>query len=554
MFVEILYGKRIKRMFLKQKGTKAIIIGIILVLVSIFMFLYWSSKKEIWFCDEIYTFESAHGMEQDWPASTTAQWMKKAEIEAFFAADGDTLSLSSITNVLYNDHVPLYFWLFRIIAFFCFKGSATIWTGYTINLVCYVMFLIIGYLFFGRITKKPVVSGGIMLFVGVVNKVMIAQATMLRMYMMLVCWELILVILGLLILREANEKKLRPVTYISLCIFSILGFLTHYDYWVFYALTAAVFCSWLLIVALRGAKKNFWKTYEFKHVCIWCINFVVSLLCTIAIFPYCRWNLNRGKGQTALHSIFVFSQKKLDNIEWGLQRLSASVFGESLSPAVGIILILACVCGAIFLLYKKKDRKKAVGLILVMLTSLGYQFVICFTMPDLNEERYLWGGFTIIHMCFIWSGYLLLNAIPFKWKNKSIRRGLLLICSLLWVMVQAKVIDNGNGIPYLFHPDKDVTALEAHSDVPWIVYGPTVGVYSYYDWLIPEEICFLSLENTVEDAEAVSVLQEKDSFVLYIYEEYLPQAMTFFEEELGKELSSTFMTKSTNLTVYLIEE
>lgn len=540
-------------MFLNRRKTKAIVVGTVLILVSVAMFLYWSNKKEVWFCDEIYTFESAHGMEQDWPASTTGQWMTGEEMEAFFSADSDSLSLSYISNTLYNDHVPLYFWLYRIIAFFCFKGSATIWTGYTINLIFYILFLLTGYVFFTQITKKPMVAGCIMLCSGVVNKIMIAQATTLRMYMMLVFWELMLVILALLILKDSDKKKLNITTHITLCVFSTLGLLTHYDYWVFYAITAAVFCIWLLILALKE-KKRFWNTYQFRHVCAWCVNFVVSLLLTIAIFPYCRWNLNRGKGQTALHSLFVFSRKKLDNISWGIECLSASIFGESIPAVVGMILILCCVgCGA-FLLYKEKEFKKTAGLILIMLVSLGYQLTICFTMPDVNEERYLWGSFTLVHMCFLWSGYLLLKALCRKWKKENVRKGLYAVGCLLWLLVQVIVIDNGNGVTYLFHPEKDIEVLETHSDVPWVVYGPTIGVYSYYDWLIPQEICFLSPDNTAEDVAAVSALQEKGSFVLYTHQDYLPQAISFFEEELGKDLSSTFLTKSTNLTVYLIEE
>lgn len=541
-----------------HKHTREFFLLVVLLLIGILSFIYWSSKKEIWFCDEIYTFESAHGMEQTWPAETTGQWMSHAEMEAFFSADSDKLSLKEITYSLYNDHVPLYFWLYRIIAFYGFKGSATIWTGYTLNLSFYLFFLIIGYYFWKHLTKNPLVAAGIMMFSSIINKIMIAQTTTLRMYMMLVWAELILLIFGLRVLQDSRQGKLRWNTYIPLCIFSVIGFLTHYDYWVFYAITAALFCCWLIILAFKKQRSFFWKTTEFKCVIAWGCNFCCSLLLTIFIFPYCRWNLNQGKGKTALHSIFDFSAKKLENIAWGLQRLSASVFGECVSPYVGIVLIFACISGAAIVLFKKKEHKQTTALLLMTLVAIGYQLVICFTMPDVNEERYLWGGFTVIHMCFIWSIYVLIAILitDIKSGKKQIICCVLLngILSVFLLFAQIRVIDEGNGIPYLFHPDKDVAALEAHNDIPWIVYGPTVGVYSYYDWLIPQEICFLSLDNNLEDTAAVLELQNNKSFLLYTYETYIPQALAFFEEVLDKDLEESLLTTSTNLTVYRIRE
>ena len=98
---------------------------------------------------------------------------------------------------------------------------------------------------------------------------------------------------------------------------SVFGFLTHYDYWVFYAAGACCFCLWLLILALRRKGRRFWASWEFRYTVMWVVNFGISLLVTIGVFPYCRWNLNKGKGQTALRSLFVFTPEKGRQIAWG---------------------------------------------------------------------------------------------------------------------------------------------------------------------------------------------------------------------------------------------
>lgn len=540
----------------KKIKTQALIIGILLLLTGILSLFYWGSKKQVWFCDEIYTYESANGFEQDWPASYTGQWMTGGDVEAFFAADRDTLSLNDITYRLYNDHVPLYFWLFRMISLFFFRGSGSIWIGLSINLFFYLIFLILGYMLFLLLTNKPVMSGTVILLTCIVNRLMIEQITVLRMYMMLLLLEGMLLLGALCILRKIEKNKMSAGVFVYLFIVSVAGFLTHYDYWIFYAATASVFCLWILISAVRKKRGKFWVSREFQYVLAWGANFIVALLTTIWLFPFCRWNLNRGKGQMALKSLFDFSAKKAGQIIWGYKRLSAAIFGDSIHMAVGLLLLFGCIAGGMFLLYRKKEYLKFAGLFLCVLTAQIYQLIVCFTMPDALEERYLWGAFIIMMLCAAFGGLLLLQACFSSIKDNKKQQmiswitGILLsVCILLGEIL---VIDGGNGITYLFHPEKNVDLLKENHDIPWIVYGPTVGVYSYYDWLIPERICFLTENNTAEDAAAVNKLQS-ESFVLYLYEDYLPDALRFFEQELGYELHAEYLTKSTNLTVYLVE-
>ena len=478
-------------------------------------------------------------------------------MEAFFSADAEHLSLKWISDSLYSDHVPLYFWIYRIIAFFCFKGSSTLWTGYSINIFFYSLFLLCAYGFWQKVTKKPILSAGIVLVSSIVNKVMIAQITILRMYMMLVFAEMILMIVCLKILKDKNNEKLKFSNYFLLFVVSVFGFLTHYDYWIFYAVTAAIFCAWLVLLAIRKKKAFFWKSIEFRCVVAWIGNFICSLLLTIIIFPYCRWNLNRDKGKTALNSIFMFSLEKLKNILWGFKRLSISIFGESMPFEIGILILFCCIIGAVILLYRAKELNKMSVLCFMVSIALVYQMIVCFTFPAGNEERYLWGNFTLIHMCFVWSGYLildkLLNGVK-KIKKVYVLYGVSLCFTIVLLVFQWNSIDMGRGIPYLFHPQKDMEALESKRELHWVVYGSVEDVYSYYDWLIPNQICFLSQNNTVEDREAVLKLEEIEEFVLYTYPAYFPQAMEFLDQQLKGKYTGEKLTQSTNMEVYIISK
>ena len=80
-----------------------------------------------------------------------------------------------------------------------------------------------------------------------------------------------------------------------------------------------------------------------------------------------------------------------------------------------------------------------------------------------------------------------------------------------------------------------------------------MDVSCYFDWLIPEQICFVSGEKTEEDAQAVQVLKDKEAFVLYAVPELADDMITYLEETLGRELSGEKLTQSTKMLVYLVK-
>jgi len=195
-------------------------------------------------------------------------------------------------------------------------------------------------------------------------------------------------------------------------------------------------------------------------------------------------------------------------------------------------------------------------MILTVLIALSYQIVICFTFPDMREERYLWGPYTFMLFCVIWSMVLIFEALTAEIKadllRKRFRRIGGIAAVILLIAMEWRMMDGGAQIAYLFHPDKEIEVLQEHKEIPWIVYGPTLGVYSYYDWLIPEKICFMSQYDTPEDLKAFEDFEDRDRFVVYLHEGYLEQFIGLVEQEFSAEYESRFLTNSTELKVYLI--
>ncbi len=542
-------------MKVKAKTIQAIGVGIIVLVVALVSFFYWAEKKEIWFCDEVYSYESANGFEQEWPAANVDQWMSGKEVEKFFSADWDSLSLNDITVRLYNDHVPLYFWLFRMVSLWVFKGSGTIWIGLGINLFFYLVTLGLIYRVFYHLTNSAFFAAGVVGVTGILNCLMLEQAMTLRMYIMLLCLEVLLVWIGLQVLRQMEEGKMSLKAFAILFGVSLAGFLTHYHFWVFYAATASVCCMWLLISSIR--RKKLWKSPECKIVLAWVGNFAAALLTTIIIFPYCRWNLNRGKGEMALQSLFVFSKEKIDHILWGYEHQVAAVFGDNFPTVIGLILVFGSILGGIIVLYKNKEIQQMTRLLLVFLICQVYQVIVCFTFPSAAEERYLWGSFTLVMLCMFYGIYLLVQSLFLRIKgggySKIVQGVVTLGLFLSFAVVQVLAINGGRGVAYLFYSDKDVELLETHAATPWVVYGSVMDAYSYYDLLIPEQLCFLTQEDTPEDVAAIQKVLEEGQFLLYTTEGYYPKAMEFFEVALEREITGKYLMRSTNLSVYLVD-
>lgn len=543
----------------RESRIQAAVIAFLLLIVGTLFFLYWGNRKEIWFCDEIYTYESANGFEQEWPATYVDQWMSGNDVERFFAADYDTLSLKSISDRLYSDHVPLYFWIFRMVSFYFFHGSGSVWIGLCMNLFFFLVLSGLVYVLFLKFTDSPVLAGIAVFLSCIMNRLVMEQAMMLRMYLMLLVLELLLLVSAMMVLRDAGKGRLTVKSFFLLFAVSLFGLLTHYHFWVFYAVTAAISCSRLLIVAFRKKSGHFFVLPETKCVYAWIGNFISALLATIYLFPYCQWNLNRGKGQTALHSVFVFSSEKVGHILWGYRRQSASVFGEGLPVVVGLVILFGCIAGGAVLLYKKKEFQRLSWMLIAVLVAQGYQLIVCFTLPDVEEERYLWGSFTIMMLCMLWGGILLLRegfSVLVR-RRESVRKiGQAVAAAFVVVLSvgEAALFDGGAGVAYLYYPGKDVSVLKEYKDIPWVVYGPTVGVYSYYDWLIPEQICFITSDRTQQDAEALKKLESYDSFILYTYADYYGEAVAFAGQTTDKNFEGEYLFNSTNLSVYLVNK
>ncbi len=538
---------------MKKTFIRKYLIYILLLAALTVTFFYWASKKEVWFCDEIYTYETANGFESSWPNEAPDTWMSGKDVERFFAADSGDLGFGAITVTLYGDHVPLYFWIFRTLSVLFFRGSASLWIGMTINLVFLLITVSAVYFLLGsKIGDVP--AAVITYLVFGMNRLGADHYTFLRMYMMVLCLEILLLMLAFRILRQAEADRFSVADMVLLYGLSTVGLLTHYDFWIFYGVTAGLTCLILLGRALSQLKKNGRTAFRGRSALAlygWILSFALSIFTMDRLFPYWKWNLHKGKGEMALSALFGFSAEKLENIRWGYERLVATVFGEQGAALPVYVLLLTAFGAALIILFRSGRKEDGRDLILTLLISTFYQWIVCFTLPDAREERYLWGCFLIYSLCL---GYSLVIIGKHCIGSPRIQMITGALAAVLILILNIQNMDGGRNIAYLFDEEKDVSLLKEYGDIPWVVYGPTCGVYSFCDLMIPDEICFVSEEKTPEDAEALRHLADaEEGYILYVYETLADEAVEYINELNEVNLQARYLTRSTNLQVYLVK-
>lgn len=538
----------------KQKKT-TIVLFIVSLVVSCILFCFWMSKKSVWFCDEIYTLESSNGMGKIWPRNITNEWLSGNDMVEYYAATGNGLDYSGISNSLYDDHVPLYFWMFRTVSWLLFRGEATFAPGIVINALFFLVSFSLTWFILLKVTDNSVASFVISLLSFNLFDFFLAQETMIRMYMMLMADAFILLSCGYWILSNAYDKKYKVLPFIVTSLVGAMGLLTHYDYWIFYAVTASLFCSIILILSIKRNGFKFLKSKEFFGVLSWVASFIVSMLITIKLFVYCIWNIRRDKGKMALESVYDLSISKIVQILKGFAGFADSVTDFTGITVVASVLIVAVISVGGIILYKSSKTKELINYCLTIAVALAYITIVAFTMPAEFEMRYFWCAYSILLILLMYAGYLILEQLKEKLneRKKNLKAYYISVSVLLVMFSFVKIlqIDGGHSVPYLFEENKDESVLKEYAEIPWIKYGG-LDAYSAFDFVIPNEFCIIDFS---DKEKSINVLKEKEccnSFILYCHEDYLNDASQLLEEAYSCEVETEQLTQSVNNTVYLV--
>lgn len=135
-------NENMKSLFLRGKfQTKISIYFLSGLFIIICVFFSLGGQKDIWFCDEVYTYMSANADSGafDIVFSQENEWLSGDDVVDYLSANDRSLHFKSIADNLFSDHVPLYFFLFRICSILSL-GTCSKWIGLSLNLLFFIVF------------------------------------------------------------------------------------------------------------------------------------------------------------------------------------------------------------------------------------------------------------------------------------------------------------------------------------------------------------------------------------------------------------------------------
>ncbi|MCF0186101.1 MAG: hypothetical protein HUJ98_06405, partial [Bacteroidaceae bacterium] len=453
------------------------------VAVLFCIFIAMGSQKDIWFGDEVLTFESANfdsteGLDEFESNGGAGVWMDGQEFTNRWSVTDNKLGFEIIKRDLYDDHVPLYFFLVNIVSFVV-KGSCSKWIPLSIN---FFFACVAGLSLLKLLQKKWEGVATVLLTLSVAaHPVIVEQLTFARMYMM---FSAILVLM-LIFVNEDNLDRWK--TTILLGILITAGLLTHYYFWVFDGIFAAVMFVSLLIQkkwmpAVRLVTAN-----------------VEALALTTLLFPQWTYRIRGGNGATALGNILSFEYVFEEVKEF------VTVSADMIAPGIGLLILVLMV--AAFVAFVIKDKGKTRQLYLVVISSVLFILFVIHTTPNGQVERYILPAATVLMGV---TAYVLLDLFHDKKIVLIVLSGILLAGSLVLGL-------NGNNIDYLTLRTKEERAvLYDKADVPWIAAGSMEEwrmTCVSYDFRIPKKIMLWNSQVPVQDDE---VLKNADEMVIYV--------------------------------------
>lgn len=505
---------------------------LVCLLIITIVFLGLGVRKDIWFCDEVYTYESANsGRESSYTPINDGEWVQGSDITKHLAADTRGLNFKIIETYLYTDHVPLYFFIFRVVSLLAY-GSCSKWIGLSINLLFYWIFSICVYKILEKVSLNSIFTFGATVAI-VLHPVVLSQATTIRMYMMLVAFIFALMI-------EAIKKEYTFKDFILIAGCMLGGLLCHYYFWAWTAIFSAILIIWLI-----GNKK-------FKSVITYILVCTIAFAGTIKIYPAC---LNRtifdtnSKAMSTFNNVFSFDNF-FERIK-STYRIILQIM--CIKSTIGAILFVACVCVIIaFYIWKCKERSMA----LIMLFSAGSYAVIIGYISIALAERYLWAPVTILFLVIV---YMLMWDVKRIYKYESwgkmaeVLPTVMLGCLMLFCIGKACVKGN---IMYLYdRPIEEKEKIEENVDCPWIVFSDLTDWRlhcSYYDFRLAEKVRLIHID---EEAQYDSYLSDADEIVVYTYPEEKPieNCLAFIKKSTGTEnLQYEQIGTSYEMTVYKV--
>ena len=462
--------------------------------------LLFCTRKKGMFIDEIYTYGLSNSAYAPYlsdlrDGELIDQVFTQEDIQEYLTVgENDAFSFGSVYyNQTQDVHPPLYYMLIHLVSSL-FRGSSSMWIGLGVNVVLYLLTLAALYFLALRLYGSEELGAIAVLLYGL-SVIGTSTVMMIRMYMLLTLFTVLLALAVLRVLREGGRKS----SYLLLTLTMFCGMMTQY-YFVFYAFFLCAIAFFFL-----AAQKQWRRVGAFSLAAL----LGVGLM--FLVFPAAVRHLFVGNGQVVGGSSVLESlrdtakfREHIDDFRMAEDKMKAirQVFWGS------VCLLLP----ALWVLHRRKEKPSVSPQALILLLPAPLAFLAVAIVSPVQELRYIYNLIPIfvLGVCFVLMPAV--QALGEGWLAFWGKKGAVLLVAALAVL-SAKAMPPSTLFPTMTEYDE---AIEAHCEDKCVYYSD--GYFSSVTQdllqlrLFPE---FLVANSTLSETLS-DYIAEEEEIVLYI--------------------------------------
>lgn len=514
------------------KHKRRYLLALVLLLAAgLAMMLGYASRKQGYHVDELYTYELTN-----YPGGFYAlqdgyldHWQDGALFQTALTPAHPFDYATAWNNQKTDVHPPLYYCAVMT-AESLFPGLGLPWVGLLPNFV----FLLVGsfalYWAARRLTGRFWVSWvAAAVFLG--NLGTQGMAVFTRMYALLMCEAVLLVLAHLTLYRRLSAGERPRLVWLGLFAATLAGALTQYFFLVFCFFFCGLFGLWLLC------------TRRWNAVLCYLLAEFGGLGAAYLAFPTMKEHIFSGsRGQQAVGSFFDLSA--LSDWAASLGRVFSLLGAEFGGAALWALLLLL----AAAILWKAGCRPRGMGLFAGMLALAGILYIVVIDkVAPFEADRY----YVLVYGPLILAGAAVaarLAALYPRWEP--------LIAIVVLLPILSAHLTQENGYLYAQYAGRD-PALEETASLPAVVLN-AAGYEVAPDLFLPEfarrDAVYQAsgTDDAASLADAARTRDLSDGFVLYGYIYDADDLLDLAEQVLDIR-SATLLTDVARCPVYLIE-
>lgn len=469
------------------KMNKMLLMGALLFALVVNLF-YWGSRKEGYFCDEVYSYHYTNRVDAPYiTVDGEETWQETWHDTDFFRdyltmSEDETFDIKGVLKSIEQDpHPPIFYILMELSCSsfsILFPGVFSKWCGIAVNIFFFVLAIIVLYKLSKEISQSDFWAMSVCALYGFSTGA-VSTVVFIRMYMIYTFFALLFAYVNALLWKKIWDEKKDSGNgaFFALFATAVLGILTQY----YFLIYAFFICITIWGYSLWAKKYRFAVKYA--------LAMAAGLICSYLIYPEMRYDLFSGMRGTEAFQNFK------DKLDWksSFGEYIAIVNAELFGNAGGLILIVLIVMaiGSLVLLQwnvkksvtaqkdvcialERKERKQALEfhidvhdmIFIQILPAVLFYLILMAKIAPYQEDRYIFNVFPQIILIVVYIFRKLLIVL------RSSHR--LEIFGVIVLLIFTGTGYLSSGVNYLYKgTEKKLQTASNYSDLPifYINYG-----------------------------------------------------------------------------------